>query len=110
MSYLEISLSKKGVDIFQLSYSSVGIIFFGETFMVKWSYNNITNISLKNIKSNMLTQLQNTFVLYFNVFDALYRMTLLSEAIQKYLFYLYVLQLVLYQCTRMYINIWYWSV
>ena len=47
MSYLEISLSKKGVDIFQLSYSSVGIIFFGETFMVKWSYNYITIFHLK---------------------------------------------------------------
>ena len=31
-----------GVDIFQLSYFSIGIIFFGETFMVKFLYNNIT--------------------------------------------------------------------
>ena len=47
MSYLEFSLSKKGADIFQLSYFSIGIIFFGETFMVKWSYNNITISHLK---------------------------------------------------------------
>ena len=33
MSYLEISLSKKGggVDMIQLSYSSMVVIFFGET-------------------------------------------------------------------------------
>ena len=32
----------RGVDIFQLSYSSIGIFFSGETFMVKFSYHNIT--------------------------------------------------------------------
>ena len=48
MSYLEFSVSNKGgVDIFQLSYSSIGIIFFGETFMVKFSYNNVTIFHLK---------------------------------------------------------------
>ena len=62
MLYLEFSLSKKGIDIFQSSYSSIGIIFFVETFIVKWSYNNITIFHLKNIKSNMLIQLQNTFL------------------------------------------------
>ena len=48
MSYLEFSLSNKGggVDIFQLSYYSIGSIFFGETSVVKWSYNNITIFQL----------------------------------------------------------------
>ena len=36
MSYLEFSRLNKGVDIFQLTYSSIGIIIFGETFMVIW--------------------------------------------------------------------------
>ena len=30
----------KGVDIFQLQYSSIDNIFFEETFKVKWSYSN----------------------------------------------------------------------
>ena len=42
MSYLECSLSNKGVIIFQLSYFSIGILVFGETFMVKFTYHNIT--------------------------------------------------------------------
>ena len=36
----------------------------------------------------MFMQLQNKFLWYSNVSDALYKMTLLSDAIQKYLFYL----------------------
>ena len=36
----------------------------------------------------MLMQLQNKFLWYSNVSDALYRMALLSDALQKYLFYL----------------------
>ena len=36
----------------------------------------------------MLMQLHSKFLWYLNVFDAQYRMTLLSKAIQKYLFYL----------------------
>ena len=39
-----------GLEIFQLSYSSIGIIFFlggGGAFMVNWSYNNITIFHLK---------------------------------------------------------------
>ena len=36
----------------------------------------------------MLVQLHNAFVWYANVSGELYRMTLLSEAIQKYFFYL----------------------
>ena len=36
----------------------------------------------------MLMQLHSTFLLYHNVSDAQYRMTLLSKAIQKYLIYL----------------------
>ena len=36
----------------------------------------------------MLMQIHSTFLLYLNVSDAQYRMTLLSKAIQKYLFYL----------------------
>ena len=47
MSNLEFSLSKRGVDIFKLSYSCIGIIFFGDIFMVEWSYNNITVFHLK---------------------------------------------------------------
>ena len=48
MSCLEFSLSKKEVDIFKLSYSTIGIIiFFGEALIVKWLYNNITMCHLK---------------------------------------------------------------
>ena len=36
----------------------------------------------------MLMQLRSTFLWYLNVSDAQYRMTLLSKALQKYLFYL----------------------
>ena len=75
--------------------------------MVIWYYH---NISLKNIKSDMLKHLQNTFLWYSNVSDALYRMTLSNEAIQKYLFYLLLTTGSLIKCTRMYINIWCWSV
>ena len=47
MSHLEFSLPNKGIDVFKLLYSSIGIIFFGETFMVTWSYNNIKIFYLK---------------------------------------------------------------
>ena len=36
----------------------------------------------------MLMQLHSTFLWYLNVSDAQYKMTLLSKAIQKFLFYL----------------------
>ena len=36
----------------------------------------------------MLMQFHSTFLWYLNVSDAQYRMTLLSKAVQKYLFYL----------------------
>ena len=36
----------------------------------------------------MLMQLHSTFLWYLNVSNAQYRMTLLSKAMQKYLFYL----------------------
>ena len=48
MWHLEFSLPKKrggGVDVFKLSYSFIGIIFFGVT----WSYNNITIFHLKKL-------------------------------------------------------------
>ena len=47
MPYLEFSLSNKGVDIFQMSYFSIGISFFEENFMVTFSYSNITIFHLK---------------------------------------------------------------
>ena len=69
-------------------YLSVGIFlywynFSGETFMGKFLYNNITIFHLKLLNY----QLHNTFLWYSNVSGALYRMTLLSEAIQKDIFY-----------------------
>ena len=44
---LELSLAKKGIDIFELSYSSFEFIFFGKGFKEKWAYNNITIFHLR---------------------------------------------------------------
>ena len=51
ISYLDFSLSKKGVDILQLSYCSIGMIFSGKLFMVKRSYNNITIFHFEMLNS-----------------------------------------------------------
>ena len=48
MSYLEFSISNKGVvDIFSLSYSSIGIVILGGTSVVTLTYNNNRIFHLK---------------------------------------------------------------
>ena len=69
MWHLEFSLPKKGVDVFKLSYSFIGIIFFGETFMVTWSYNNITIFHLKIL--NLICSCNCT--IHFYILQSLWR-------------------------------------
>ena len=112
MSYLEFSLSNKGGGLTSLSchisllvYFFFGGNFYGEIF-ISWYH----NISLKNIKSNILMQLHNTFLWYTNVSGAMYGMILLSEAIQSTIPIYSSYSWFFIHLASIHINTWYWSV
>ena len=56
MSYLEFAFPKRGVDIFGLSYSSIGI-FFSRKLLWSNCHIIISHYFIKNVESNMFKQL-----------------------------------------------------
>ena len=112
----------RGVDIFQLSYFSIDggwylsvVIFlywykfFRETFMVKFSYNNIKIFHLKIL--NLICQ-RNCTIHCFDIPTSLAHSTGCHfwAKLYKIPFLFIALTAGLYLFTCMYINTWYWSV